>query len=102
MDVLARVQAERAGLLASADRRAITLIALVLPGKGGEMQLTDALNDLAQEQAVYAYVFENGRFDVGNKLDYLKATIELAVDREDVGQEIREYLADLVQRKKIL
>ncbi|MGH2580228.1 MAG: UTP--glucose-1-phosphate uridylyltransferase GalU [Actinomycetota bacterium] len=72
------------------------------PGKGGEMQLTDALNDLAQEQAVYAYVFENGRFDVGNKLDYLKATIELAVDREDVGQEIREYLADLVQRKKIL
>ena len=74
----------------------------VKPGKGGEMQLTDALNDLAQEQAVYAYVFENGRFDVGNKLDYLKATIELAVDREDVGQEIREYLADLVQRKKIL
>jgi UTP--glucose-1-phosphate uridylyltransferase len=66
------------------------------------MQLTDALNDLAQEQAVYAYVFENGRFDVGNKLDYLKATIELAVDRDDVGQEIREYLADLVQRKKIL
>jgi UTP--glucose-1-phosphate uridylyltransferase len=57
----------------------------VEPGKGGEMQLTDALNYLAQEQAVYAYVFENGRIDVGNKLDYLKATIELAVDREDVG-----------------
>jgi UTP--glucose-1-phosphate uridylyltransferase len=74
----------------------------VEPGKGGEMQLTDALNYLAQEQAVYAYVFENGRFDVGNKLDYLKATIELAVDREDVGEEIRQYLADLVQRKKIL
>jgi UTP--glucose-1-phosphate uridylyltransferase len=74
----------------------------VEPGKGGEVQLTDALNDLAQEQAVYAYVFENGRFDVGNKVDYLKATIELAVDREDVGEEIREYLADLVQRKKIL
>ncbi|HET7870432.1 MAG TPA: UTP--glucose-1-phosphate uridylyltransferase GalU [Actinomycetota bacterium] len=74
----------------------------VEPGKGGEVQLTDALNDLAQEQAVYAYVFENGRFDVGNKVDYLKATIELAVDREDVGEEIRAYLADLVQRKKIL
>jgi len=74
----------------------------VEPGKGGEIQLTDAINYLAQEQAVYAYVFENGRFDVGNKLDYLKATIELAVDRDDVGQEIREYLADLVQRKKIL
>jgi UTP--glucose-1-phosphate uridylyltransferase len=72
------------------------------PGKGGEMQLTDALNDLAQDQVVYAYVFEDGRFDVGNKLDYLKAMIELAVDREDVGEVIREYLADLVQRKKIL
>lgn len=72
------------------------------PGKGGEVQLTDAINLLAQEQAVYAYVFEDGRFDVGNKLDYLKATVELAVDREDVGEGLREYLADLVQRKKIL
>jgi len=72
------------------------------PGVGGELQLTDAINLLAQEQAVYAYVFEGGRFDVGNKLDYLKATVELAVDREDVGEGLREYLADLVQRKKIL
>ena len=72
------------------------------PGRGGEIQLTDAINLLAQEQAVYAYVFEDGRFDVGNKLDYLKATVELAVDREDVGEGLREYLADLVQRKKIL
>ena len=72
------------------------------PGKGGEVQLTDAINLLAQEQAVYAYVFEDGRFDVGNKLDYLKATVELAVDRDDVGEGLREYLADLVQRKKIL
>jgi len=72
------------------------------PGKGGEVQLTDAINLLAQDQAVYAYVFEDGRFDVGNKLDYLKATVELAVDREDVGEGLREYLADLVQRKKIL
>ena len=37
---------------------------------------------------MYAYVFEDGRFDVGNKLDYLKATIELAIDREDVGQDV--------------
>ncbi len=72
------------------------------PGRGGEIQLTDAINVLAQEQAVYAYVFEEGRFDVGNKLDYLKATIELAIDREDVGEGLRAYLADLVQRKKLL
>jgi UTP--glucose-1-phosphate uridylyltransferase len=72
------------------------------PGRGGEIQLTDAINILAQEQAVYAYVFEEGRFDVGNKLDYLKATIEIAIDREDVGEGLRAYLADLVQRKKLL
>jgi UTP--glucose-1-phosphate uridylyltransferase len=72
------------------------------PGKGGEVQLTDAINMLAKEQAVYAYVFENGRFDVGNKLDYLRATVELAIDREDVGGEFRAYLADLVQRRKLV
>ncbi len=72
------------------------------PGKGGEVQLTDAINLLAREQAVYAYVFENGRFDVGNKLDYLRATVELAIDRDDVGEEFRAYLADLVQRRKLL
>ncbi len=72
------------------------------PGRGGEIQLTDAINLLAQEQAVYAYVFENGRWDVGNKLDYLKATIELAIDRDDIGRDLRAYLTDLVQRKKLL
>ncbi len=72
------------------------------PGKGGEIQLTDAINRLAEDQAVYAYVFENGRYDVGSKLDYLKAIIELAVDRKDLGDELRSFLADLVQRKKIL
>jgi UTP--glucose-1-phosphate uridylyltransferase len=72
------------------------------PGVGGEVQLTDAINVLAQEQAVYAHVFEGGRFDVGNKLDYVKATIELAIDREDVGKDLKRWLADLVQRKKLL
>jgi UTP--glucose-1-phosphate uridylyltransferase len=72
------------------------------PGVGGEVQLTDALNRLAQEQAVYAFVFEGGRYDIGNKLDYLKATVELAADREDVGREFREFLADFVQRRKLL
>ena len=60
------------------------------------------LSVLAREQAVYAYVFEGGRFDIGNKLDYLKATVEMAIDREDVGEEFREFLADLVQRKKLI
>ena len=72
------------------------------PGRGGEIQLTDAITLLAKQQAVYAWVFEGGRFDVGKKLDYLKATIELAIDREDLGEDLRAYLADLVQRKKLL
>jgi UTP--glucose-1-phosphate uridylyltransferase len=71
------------------------------PGVGGEVQLTDAINALAQEQAVYAYVFEGGRFDVGNKLDYVKATIEIAIDREDLGKDLKRWLADLVERKKL-
>ena len=72
------------------------------PGVGGELQLTDAINLLAQEQAVYAYVFESGRFDVGNKIDYLKATIELAIDRDDIGKEFRSWLGDFVERKKLI
>jgi UTP--glucose-1-phosphate uridylyltransferase len=72
------------------------------PGVGGELQLTDAINQLAQDQAVYAYVFDGGRFDVGNKLDYLKATIELAIEREDIGDELRSWLGDFVERKKLI
>jgi UTP--glucose-1-phosphate uridylyltransferase len=72
------------------------------PGRGGEIQLTDAINLLAHEQAVYAYTFDRGRFDVGNKLDYLRATVEMAIQREDVGEEFRRFLADLVQREKLL
>ncbi|MGH3142196.1 MAG: UTP--glucose-1-phosphate uridylyltransferase, partial [Gaiellales bacterium] len=60
------------------------------------------INLLAQEQAVYAYVFEGGRFDVGNKIDYLKATIELAIDRDDIGKEFRSWLGDFVERKKLI
>jgi UTP--glucose-1-phosphate uridylyltransferase len=70
------------------------------PGHGGEIQLTDAINLLAQEQAVYALTFE-GRFDVGNKLDYLRATVELALERDDIGSEFKAYLAELARREKL-
>ncbi|MGH7539892.1 MAG: UTP--glucose-1-phosphate uridylyltransferase GalU [Gemmatimonadota bacterium] len=70
------------------------------PGHGGEIQLTDAINLLAQDQAVYALTFE-GRFDVGNKLDYLRATVELALERDDVGAEFKAYLAELALREKL-
>ncbi|MDQ4005125.1 MAG: UTP--glucose-1-phosphate uridylyltransferase GalU [Actinomycetota bacterium] len=72
------------------------------PGAGGEIQLTDAIGLLAREQAVYAFRFEGVRYDIGKKLDYLRATVELAVDREDLGPDMRQFLADLVQRKKLV
>ena len=72
------------------------------PDRAGEVQLTDALNLLAQQQAVYAFVFEGIRYDIGKKIDYLRATVEIAIDRDDLGPEFRAILAELVQRKKLL
>ena len=72
------------------------------PGAGGELQLTDAIGILLREQTIYGYVFEQGRYDIGDKLDYLRATVELAIDREDLGPQFRTFLADLVQRRKLL
>ncbi|HEX2031794.1 MAG TPA: UTP--glucose-1-phosphate uridylyltransferase GalU [Actinomycetota bacterium] len=72
------------------------------PDAGGEVQLTDAIGLLARDQAVYAYVFDGRRYDIGKKLDYLRATVELAADREDLGPEFQQFLTDLVQRKKLL
>ena len=72
------------------------------PGAGGEIQLTDAINALAHEQAIYAYVFESGRYDVGNPRDALRATVELAAGREDLGPEFRAWLAEFVVREKLV
>ena len=74
----------------------------VKPGKGGEIQLTDAISLLLDEQTVYGFPFEKGRFDIGNKLDYLRATVELALEREDLGPAFAAFLADTVERKKLL
>jgi len=74
----------------------------VEPGSGGEIQLTDAIAGLLGGQTVYGYVFDKGRYDIGNKLGYLMATVELALDREDLGEEFRAYLGDLVQRRRLV
>lgn len=65
------------------------------PGKGGEVQLTDALKVLAKLDAVYAYAFEGKRYDLGDKLGFLKATVEFALRREDLGPAFRAYLKEL-------
>ncbi|MGP3778240.1 UTP--glucose-1-phosphate uridylyltransferase GalU [Halanaerobium saccharolyticum] len=65
------------------------------PGKGGEIQLTDALKTLLDKRVVYGYDFEGRRYDVGNKMGFLKTTVELALAREDLGPEFKEYLKEL-------
>lgn len=67
------------------------------PGKGGEIQLTDALRELAQTGVaggVYGVVFRGRRFDTGDRLDYIKAIVQLAAERDDLGAPLREWLKD--------
>lgn len=70
------------------------------PGKGGEIQLTDALERMAQDPAefggVYGVVFRGRRYDTGDKLDYIKAIVQLASDREDLGTDLKPWLKDFV------
>jgi UTP--glucose-1-phosphate uridylyltransferase len=64
-------------------------------GAGGEIQLTDAIEQLMTEQDVYAYAFEGKRHDAGTTMGWLKASVELALERPDIGGEFRHYLAGL-------
>jgi UTP--glucose-1-phosphate uridylyltransferase len=64
-------------------------------GAGGEIQLTDAIQALMQEQEVYSYAFEGTRHDAGTTMGWLKASLELALDRDEFRDELREYLAGL-------
>ncbi len=66
------------------------------PGKGGEIQLTDALCELAQKQAMYCYNFDGKRYDVGSKIGFLQATVEYALKREDLGETFRAYLKEII------
>jgi UTP--glucose-1-phosphate uridylyltransferase len=66
------------------------------PGKGGEIQLTDALQTMAGDVegtgGVYGVIFRGRRYDTGDRLDYIKAIVQLAVDRKDLGAELRPWL----------
>ena len=64
------------------------------PGKGGEIQLTDALEELASTEGVLGVVFRGRRYDTGDRADYIKAIVQLAVDREDLGAELRPWIKD--------
>jgi UTP--glucose-1-phosphate uridylyltransferase len=64
-------------------------------GAGGEIQLTDAIAALMEEQQVYAYEFEGTRYDAGTTMGWLKASVEIALTRPDLGAEFRAYLQGL-------
>jgi UTP--glucose-1-phosphate uridylyltransferase len=65
------------------------------PGSGGEIQLTDAMKYMLKTRPIYGLKFEGKRYDAGDKLGFLKATVEFAIQREDLGPRFREYLKTL-------
>ena len=69
------------------------------PGRGGEIQLTDALVELARRPVsegggVHGVVFDGRRYDTGDKLSYLKAVIQFATERDDIGDDLREWISE--------
>lgn len=75
------------------------LIARVAPGQGGEIQLTDAMAALTAGTGMFGWVFEEGRFDIGTKPDFLRASVEFALARSDVGPAFGAWLGELVRAR---
>ena len=74
----------------------------VKPGVGGEIQLTDAIGLLLDDQAVYGRTFDVGRYDTGTVITYLQTTVELAMDRPELAEELGPFLVELVRRRGIV
>ena len=68
------------------------------PGKGDEIQLTDALKELSKKEAMYAYDFEGRRYDVGDKLGFLEATVDFALKRDELKDGFLDYLKDVCKK----
>jgi len=84
------------------DPSVFEVLAKTAPGRGGEIQLTDALRalaiaDPAKGGGVHGVIFRGRRYDTGDKLSYLQAVVRLAADRDDLGPEFRAWLADFVK-----
>jgi UTP--glucose-1-phosphate uridylyltransferase len=67
------------------------------PGKGGEIQLTDAIGSLLQSRPVYGYLFEGTRYDAGDKLGYLKATLDFAIRNPEFSEEFKSYILKVAE-----
>lgn len=74
-----------------------TLLEHATPGKGGEIQLTDALRILNQQKQMVAYRLEGTRYDIGDKFGYIKATVDFALERTELQDQVRDYLQQLVR-----
>jgi UTP--glucose-1-phosphate uridylyltransferase len=72
------------------------------PGAGGELQLTDAIGLLLREEPVYGFRFREGRYDAGMKYDYLRANLELALERPELAPELEQLLVDIVRRRGLV
>ncbi|MGD6816672.1 UTP--glucose-1-phosphate uridylyltransferase GalU [Metabacillus sp. 84] len=68
------------------------------PGAGGEIQLTDALKVLNETQPIYAYNFDGQRYDVGDKFGFIKATVDFALERDDLRDQVNSYLKEIVKK----
>lgn len=68
------------------------------PGKGGEIQLTDAIRTLMDQENVYAYDFEGFRYDVGDKFGFVRATIDFALDRDDLKENTANYIKEIAKK----
>jgi UTP--glucose-1-phosphate uridylyltransferase len=72
------------------------------PGAGGELQLTDAIALLLRDEPVYGFRFREGRYDAGMKFDYLRANLELALERPELAPELEQLLVDIVRRRGLV
>jgi UTP--glucose-1-phosphate uridylyltransferase len=70
------------------------------PGKGGEVQLTDALRALLKQEDIIAYTVEGKRYDIGNKMDFLKTTVEFALKRKEFAGPFREFLEEILKAEQ--
>lgn len=77
------------------------ILSVLPPGKGGEIQLTDGIKELGRYQEILAYEFEGRRYDVGDKLGFVEATIEYALRRGDLSEDLMNYLRVLVRNAEI-
>jgi UTP--glucose-1-phosphate uridylyltransferase len=79
--------------------RIFDILETLEPGAGGEIQLTDAIAELNKHEAVYAYDFEGTRYDVGEKMGFIQTTIEFALQREELKNDLLNYLSFVVETK---